>query len=316
MGRIASGFDRPEGSSVQTHLKAILQEPRLQVIRVADRDTNRAQSEAERFGVAARVMSPQDLLAESMDVLCIASPDGTHLDYLRAIEGKVHVVLCEKPLEGRLSDRLEVLADFERRGLTLAVHHLRRWIPNLGQWMARARAGEFGRVLSGTGHYTRGLRHNGIHAFDLLAGFIGAEVAEVRPIGEGIADREADDLTRSLMMTFRTSGGNVPVMLHGVDGRVQTVFSLDIRFEKARVLVYDDAGIRAELHRPCELPLEQFAPELRAEVTFHDDPPQLMAAVWRNIADHLECGTPLACAGREALAGYDLADAVERGLAA
>jgi predicted dehydrogenase len=316
MGRISSGFDRPDGPGVQTHLKAILREPRLQVVGVADRDADRAQTEISRFGVAAQVVSPQDLLRRSLDVLCIASPDGTHLDYLRAIEGTVRVALCEKPLEGRASERLATLADLERRGSTLVVNHLRRWIPDLREWMAEARAGEFGRALSGTVHYTRGLRHNGIHAFDLLAGFIGTDVAEVDPIGEGIADREADDLTRSLLITVRTSEGSVPIALHGVDGRVQTVFALDIRFEKARVSVYDDAGIRAELHRPCKLPLEQFAPELRAATVFHDDPPRLMAAVWRNIADHLQHGTPLACAGRAALAGYDLVDAVERRLAA
>ena len=316
LGRIGSGFDGRDGPDVQTHLKAILQEPRLHLVSVADRDADRARNEVDRFGVAARVMSPQDLLREYVDILCVATPDGTHLEYLRSINGGARVVLCEKPIEGRSSERLAALAGLERRGSTLVVNHLRRWVPGLGEWMAKARGGEFGRVLSGAVHYTRGLRHNGIHGFDLLAGFIGTEVTVTGSIGEGIADYERNDLTRSLMLTFRTKDGSAPVVLHGVDGRVQTVFSLDIRFERARVLVYDDAGIRAELHRPCKLRLEQFAPELRVETTFHDDPPRLMAAVWCNIADHLECGTPLACAGREALTGYDLIDAVEGGLAA
>jgi hypothetical protein len=94
------------------------------------------------------------------------------------------------------------------------------------------------------------------------------------------------------------------------------VFSFDIRYEKARIAVYDEAGIRAELHRPTELGLEGFAPELRRAVSFHDDPPHLIGAVWRNIADHLEQGTPLTCAGRNALAAYDLVDDVEARLAA
>lgn len=316
MGRIASGFDRPDGLEIQTHVKAILQDPRFEIAYVADRVVERARSEAKRFGLNSRVLSPEDAASTATDVLCIASPDGTHSGYARNSNGSLRVVLAEKPLEGTRAERLDTLSALERRKCALVVHHQRRWIPGLAGWMAAAKAGEFGRPLSVTGCYTRGLRHNAVHAFDLLAGFIGTNLVSARSIGPGIADRDPDDLTRSAILMLRHNETEVPVTLHGVDGRVQTVFTLDIRFERARVLVFDEAGIRAELYRPAELALEGFAPELRRAVSFHDDPPKLMAAVWRNIADHLEDGTPLACAGIDALAAYDLVDAVEAGLSA
>lgn len=191
------------------------------------------------------------------------------------------------------------------------MHHQRRWIPALADWMAQGSSGAFGKPLSVTGHYTRGLRHNGVHFFDLVAGFLGTDVAWVKRLGEGIADRDAEDLTQSLVMMLRHKGAKIPLALYGTDGRVQTVFSFDVRYERARLAVFDQAGIRAELHRPADLGLDGFAPELRPALSFHDEPPHLIGVVWRNIADHLERGAPLTCAGRGALAAYDLVDAVE-----
>ena len=316
MGRIASGFDRFDGPEVQTHMKAIMREPRLKIAYVADVAPERACCEAQRFKLEARVVSPEEMLGATMDVLCIASPDGTHLNYLTSLKGRARLILTEKPLEGTKAERAEALANLEARGSALVVHHQRRWIPQLNEWMFAAKAGAYGRAASATVHYTRGLRHNGVHALDLIAGFVGTDVRDVCAIGQGIADLNPRDLTRSLLLTLGDGNAELPVMLYGVDGRIQTAFAVDIRFEKARVVVYDEGGIRAELHRAADIGVEGFAPELRRAVLFHDDPPALMTAVWRNIADHLERGTALACVGRDALAAYDLADAIEARLAA
>lgn len=315
MGSIASGFDKPEGAEIQTHVKAISLDPRLTLSCVADRNADRARGELVRYGLNARVLSPDEMLSENLDVLCIASPDGSHISYLEAFTGQARLFLCEKPLEGKQADRLGVLSSLESRAATLVMHHQRRWIPGLSDWMAQASAGALGKPLSATGHYTRGLRHNGVHFFDLVAGFLGTDVVWAKRLGEGIADRNAQDLTQSLVMTLNRNGVDVPVTLYGTDGRVQTVFSFDIYYEKARVSIFDQAGIRAELHRPADLGIDGFAPELRPVALFHDDPPHLIGAVWRNIADHLEQGRPLKCAGGDALLAYDLVDEVEAWLA-
>lgn len=316
MGRIASGFDRPDGSEVQTHVKAVLREPRLRIVCVADTVPERARSEAQRFGLDARVVSPEEMLSAAVDVLCIASPDGTHLSYLKSFKGSARIVLTEKPLEGTTVERAAVLEGLEARGCALVVHHQRRWIPRLNEWMSAAKAGAFGQPLSATIHYTRGLHHNAVHALDLLAGFVGMDVRDAHAIGQGIADLDRRDLTRSLLLMLGNGNVELPAMLYGVDGRVQTVFAVDVRFEQARVIVYDESGMRAELHQPADVNVEGFAPELRRTVSFHDDPPALIADVWRNIADHLQSGAPLACSGRDALAAYDLADAIEARLGA
>lgn len=316
MGRIAAGFDAPGDLAIRTHVKAILGEPRLQITQVADRDTTRAKAEAARFGLDAKVVLPEEILKADLDVLCIATPDGSHSDYCRALSGQVRLVLAEKPLEGDRAARAAMLSLLRSRGTTLVVHHQRRWIPNVVEWMNEAGAGGFGKPLSVVIYYTRGFRHNGIHALDLVAGFVGSEVASAGPLSDAIVDYAAADKTLSLLFTLKHPEGLVPATMFGIDGRKQTAFSVDIRFERARVSIFDEAGVCAELHRLSSVDLGDFAPELRSVSRFRDNPPRLLCDVWGNIADHLEHGKSLACADRNVLAAYDLADAIEARLPA
>ncbi len=311
MGRIGAGLDRPEGREINTHVKAIMAEPRLILTHVADRDADLARKEAARFGVHAQVVAPEAIVTADIDALCIATPTGTHLEYLeRAGNGKARVILVEKPLEGDSWRRSAAMDALAVRGATVAVNHFRRWIPGLSDWIADARSGGFGRALHAIVAYDRGLHNNGAHAFDLIAAFIGAKVMNVVELAPPIADLSIDDGTHTLCVMLATETGEVPLIMLGCDGRVQSVFSVDMRFERARVMVFNQRGVRAELYQLGEAGVPGFAQELTPTMQYHDEPPHLLARVWRNVADHLDTGISLACAGTETLAAYDLADAI------
>lgn len=314
MGRIACGFDAPQGAAITSHVKAILAEPRLRLVAVADVDEARAKAEAARFSLAADVLLPETLLARKLDALVIATPDGTHADYARRA-AHARLVVVEKPLEGDAMARRTVVAEVEARDGTVVINHLRRWIPGLNGWMAAAQAGDFGAPVSVSAHVSRGYRHNGIHAADLIAGFLAPRVVMARQVGQSIADFSAEDATRTILAELASAFGAVPVLFVGVDGRVQTAFSVDIRFEKARVVIEDEDGVQARLYRPHPVGAAGFADELRLAESYIDNPPRLMAEVWRNIADHLDNGAPLASSGMASLAGYGLLDALEGAMA-
>ena len=313
MGRVAAGFDAPAGPAIRTHLKGILADPRFELACVADIDQGRARAELARFKVKAEIAAPEALALAALDVLCIASPDDTHLDLAqRAAGGRSRVVLVEKPLGGAPAQQSALAERLAARGATLAVNHTRRWIPNVANWIAEAKSGGFGRPMSGVVHYSRGLRHNGIHAFDLIGAFFGTHVSGVKTIAPAIEDFDGSDPTRSLVVTLAADPGHIPVVLLGIDGRIQSEFSVDLRFEKARVHIFDRDGIRAEVHRPADSGFDGFAQELRPVGVFHDDPPRLFGTLWSNIADHLDGKGSIACAGMDGLLGYELMDRVVR----
>src|SRR5262245_50865552 len=258
-------------------MKAILAEQRLIITHIGDQDRQKAFDAARRFGINAKIVEPNAVAVADVDALCIASPDGTHLSYAqRAADGPARVVLVEKPIEGTREARNALAARLAARGAALAVHHQRRWIPGLADWIGQARGGEFGEPLSATVHYTRGFRHNGVHALDIVAAFLGTQVDSVVVIADSIADYSKDDRTRSLLVSIRSGARKVPLAMFGVDGRVQTAFSVTLTFERAKVVVFDEGSSHAELHRPAELEIAGFAPELRTTVRFADDPPRLL----------------------------------------
>lgn len=311
MGNVAAGYDKLGSGMARSHVAGILSDPRLMIALVSDIDRDKAAAEVRRFSIAAEVVGADELLTADLDVLCIATPDGTHLDFLqRAAAGRMRMVLVEKPVDGSRAQRQAVLAALAARGKALAVNHTRRWIPGMTQWISNAREGKYGRPLSAVVRYNRGLRHNGIHAFDLIGAFVGTQVENVASLADSIADYSAQDLTRTLQITLRHPGGQVPLSVFGVDGRVQTIFEVDILFERARIVVTDDAGAVARLYETRPGDYEGFAPELRLSENYHDSRQRLFADVWRNVADHLETGAALAGGGADMFAGYDLLDEI------
>lgn len=311
MGRIAVGLDNPGDDAITTHLKAVLSDRRLALVAAADTDTDRAARELARFDVPFAPISPEELLKTPMDVVCISTPDGTHLDYLdRLSDRNLKLVLVEKPLESDRVRRTVVFRKLEARGIKLVVHHTRRWIPQLASWVAAGRAGDYGAPVSAVMTYNRGLRHNGIHALDLVGAFLGLEVEGGARFGQTYEDFSAQDPTMSGTIQVRHPSGNVPLLIVGVDGRKLSAFEVDLRFDRARVRIFDEGGVRAELYRPgASTP--GFAAELTLADCFIDVPAAMLKLVWSNIADYLESGEPLRCEGQAALATYDLVDDID-----
>lgn len=314
VGNIGAGWDVPGDAAVATHLKACLADSRFDLAMMCDVDPARAVAEKQRYEATAQLVDVRTILAEKLDVLCIATPDETHLEYAFACNARV--VLVEKPVGGTGDERRRLLAAIRERGGILTVHHQRRWIPGLEAFLAAARLGEFGRPVSGVVHYTRGLRHNGVHAFDLVAAAFGISIDSIQPLGMPHIDRDSCDPTSSFLLALSTTGGSVPVLCVGVDGRRQTAFSVDMRFEMARIVIDDENGIRATFYRPQPIPLPGYAPELRAQEGFRDSPPRLVASVWRSIGEYLEGAGKPPCSDESMLAAYELTDAIEAALGA
>lgn len=316
LGKIGAGFDAPDDALVRTHLKAIMREPRLSIAALSDLDPARAERERARFKIEAPVLAPDAALAADVDAVCVATPDGTHGPLaMQALRAGARVVVCEKPIEGDETSRAALAAQAHARGRAFVVNHSRRWIAPLETWAQAARAGDYGAPRSAVVHYNRGFRHNGTHALDILAACLAPAVVNARHLASPLVDLAQDDPTLSLAVTLRASGVELPLVMLAVDGRVQSAFSVDIRFDAARIVVEDIDGVRAALHRPAPTAYAGYAPELQVDASYVEEPPGLIGALWKNVADHLETGTPLRVAGDDALAVYRLADDIQRSLA-
>lgn len=300
LGRIACGYDRPDGPSVQTHIKACLADPRLSLTYISDSNPIRARTVKEDWNLAAEIVAPEDFFTRDIDIACISTPNETHLAMLaKAVGHPPRLILCEKPLGRDPKAAQAAVVQIERAGSTIAVNMLRRWIPGLSKWMELARTGKLGCPVGANVIYSGGFWNNGAHAVDLLSAFFGEEATAAKRWGAPIADRSAQDPTISLFATC----GTAPLWIQGVDGRVQTVFAVELLFERGRIRINDEDGIKAQLDLPAALNTAGYAPELRFAEGFHDKPATLMTRVWSNLADHLLTGVPVASSATATLAG-------------
>jgi UDP-N-acetylglucosamine 3-dehydrogenase len=116
------------GGIAHAHLRAIGQEPRVELIAVADTDSERAQACAAKYGSRA-VHASWDALYEEpgIDAVVLCLPHDVHAPAaIRALESGKHV-LVEKPIATTLDDADAMIEAAGRAGRVLMVGHMTRF---------------------------------------------------------------------------------------------------------------------------------------------------------------------------------------------
>ena len=301
LGQIAQGYDEPTGPGISTHLKACLADPRLRVAWISDTDGGKAVEVRRRWNLSIDIVDPNNAPSRTVDIVCIASPDITHSQWVeRFLSGVPRLILCEKPLVGSADRARELIFRAETAGAALVVNFMRRWIPGVASWLAAGASGEFGVPTEARLTYCRGLRHNACHGLDLIGAVLGDSIMSVSRASDCIDDFGEVDPTVSAAIEVQSKGRRVPVVIIGVDGRRRFAFDVEIVFETSRMRVWNEDGIRIQISGA--------GPQALTE--FHDKPARHMQCVWRNLADNLLDNTPLLCRAAETLPGAVLIDAV------
>jgi predicted dehydrogenase len=165
------------------------------LVAIVDRDGERAQETARRFG--AEALSDYRPLFGKVDAVSIAVPTGAHFEVARAcLENGIHV-LIEKPIAETLEQADELIALAERNGLVLQVGHLQRFFLEriaIGRLIDRPLYIESTRIAPfkprGTDvGVTLDLM---IHDIDLILAMVKADVVSVDAVGAPIVSTEED----------------------------------------------------------------------------------------------------------------------------
>jgi xylose dehydrogenase (NAD/NADP) len=104
----------------------------VDVVAVASRDSQRAATFAERWGIERAYGSYDELLADdSIDAVYVPLPNALHHAWsLKALQAGKHV-LCEKPYSRRPADVEEAFAEADGRGLVLSEGFMYRYHPQI-----------------------------------------------------------------------------------------------------------------------------------------------------------------------------------------
>ncbi|HEY7991382.1 MAG TPA: Gfo/Idh/MocA family oxidoreductase [Stellaceae bacterium] len=130
------------GKQGRRHLAAFARLPAVDGLVVADADDTRTVAAACDNGAVA--VPVDDVFADEIDAVVIATPTATHLSLARrAFESGMHV-LCEKPFGADPVAARGLAADAAAKGLVGRVGYLYRFAPSIAA--ARARVRDIGEV--------------------------------------------------------------------------------------------------------------------------------------------------------------------------
>ncbi|MDR3400893.1 MAG: Gfo/Idh/MocA family oxidoreductase [Chthoniobacter sp.] len=250
-GKIGWEFQDDPGAArfgVCTHVAAWNALDNVRLVAVADAHSQKAQRCATRWQVPFAYQDVGELLRGAQpEIVSIATPDESHFSVAReCLEyPSVRVVLVEKPLATTFAEASQLDALARSLGKIIVVNYSRRFCPVYQSVRRQIQTGSYGATQLARVVYTKGVRHNGSHALDLMQYWFG----DVK-LGDAQApswNAGADDCFDPPMNVTFSLPGRGEGMLHNLPYQQYTLFELDLCFESAR-LVFTDGGDVLETH--------------------------------------------------------------------
>ena len=332
------------GAIARDHGRQLREVAGLELRGVSDLSPGRrAQAEGD-FGVAAHA-SVDDLFADSsIELVVVGTPPSTHAEIvLAALAAGKHVV-CEKPFALRLADVDRMLAAAQGADRTLTVYQSRRWDPDFVAFRRAVESGTVGRpfhlesFIGGYGHPCSYWHSHepisggtifdwGSHYFDWTLLLFRERVATVSAVAQTVVWRDvtnsdhvnvdlrfADETQASFLHSDIAAALKPKWYLLGTGGAIVGDWrresiagrgTMDELIEDS--LAPADSPARLSIHRP------------NGEGGVNEEhialPRRVRNGFYRNLADHLLLGEPLAVPPEEARRNIAVMEAAARSIA-
>jgi len=289
-GKIGAFFDQPGSENILTHAHAFFIHPGFKLLGFVDSNVEQAQKATSIWGGVYFNNLDEALHKHRVDVVCLAVPDEYHYPYLQELAHQnIKIIFAEKPLTKTLPEALEIKQLYSSLPISVQLNYSRRFVPEIIRLRNNIKDGLYGRYLSGTGYYGKGLLHNGSHMLDLLLSLLG-NVSDYLLTGV-IDDFYEDDPSVSAVLTMSEGA---PFFLQSIDCRAYTIFEMDLLFERRRVRLID-SGFVIEEYEIRESPV--FA-GYKNPVMASEQKTSLGRSIYHaaeNIYQHLNKGDVLLC---------------------
>lgn len=219
------------GAITEKHIEAVNTIENAEVLALYNPDTESVQKAVKKFNFPVYSDMNEFLNQTGLDVICICTPSGLHLEpAIAAVKAGKHV-LVEKPLEINLSRVDKLIRACEENRVKLAVIFQNRFSEDYIRLKEAVRCGEFGRLLMGNAYinwfrepeyYSQSvwkgtllgdgggaLINQGIHTIDLLLDLMG-EVSQVYgQVQTTLYPIEGEDLGAAMVNFKNGAMGNI-----------------------------------------------------------------------------------------------------------
>jgi predicted dehydrogenase len=236
-------FDSPlNPDRVLTHAHAFYKHPEIELYGIIDKDIVRACQAGAKWSAtyASNAANITEVLNAfgPFDIISVCTDTSTHFEIVEKIsvsDNRPKVLIVEKPCGQNSRECKSIIEMCEETGIKLIVPYIRRFIPELRAIKSIIDCAEV--VYAANIYYNRGLLRDGCHAIDFASYLFGRvefmDVLHAQPI----ADYSADDLTRGIVLVMDRCK---QVVMHPVDGRVGSIFEMDIITNAGRYRLIDN----------------------------------------------------------------------------
>ena len=199
-------IDYPGSPNILTHCNAIDRHMACELMAIVDPDSKQLMKAKEKWNPLFAVNSYSDLIQgqKTPDIVVVAVPTEYHTDVLvEVFNHPVHpkLIIAEKPFCSNLKDAKGMLELYKKHNVPIAVDYIRRYATKYQEIKRQFDNGDFGKAQNVRVLYTRGLRHEGCHALDLLRFFFGKYKGNYESDVE-IIDRDENDPTIELISCY------------------------------------------------------------------------------------------------------------------
>jgi len=255
----SDNIDYPGSPNILTHANAVKRHPRTELLALIDTDKEKAKKAFIKWNPKT-VAGSFNLLKQSgyevPDIAIIAVPTETHYEilhqiYINNVNKMPKLIIAEKPFCSELNQARSIAESYSDLGIPIVIDYIRRYAQGYKDIKKQIDFGAFGKTLNCRVLYTRGMKHEGCHALDLMRYFFGEcnriatnEIYDCLFTGEGknlfgkaIIDRDEKDPTEFECYGFEKCDH---VVFMPCDGRKYGIFEVDICFEKCRLRFIDN----------------------------------------------------------------------------
>lgn len=303
-------MDDPRNPLILTHAHGYKACEGFEIVGFVDPNLDKAEAASARWGGAAFESIAKLFETQSVDVISVCLPDELHYATLMALAEKpAKFIFLEKPAVRTPAEADEVRTLYGELPVRVQVNYTRRFVPEIRRIRETIRSGGYGKFLTGTGYYGKGLLHNGSHMVDLLQFLVG-EVGSVSKISE-ITDFYEHDPSVSALLTMHSGGY---FYLCHIDSRKFHIFELDLTFENKRIRICELGTIIEEYSVGDDRLFEGYR-TLNKDAEFPTQHSKAMYHAIANIRNNLDRNEPLVCTLEESLETVKTCSRIMRGRA-
>lgn len=220
-----------------SHFQAFHGHPEFDVIFGLDQDEKKLDLARNKFGQRCKLYRSIDQVEKWPDVLVLASIPQVNKKLIQELKSKskVKLFIVEKPFWTNEMESEESIFNDPR----ILINYPRKYLPQFFEARNLVQQESFGKALGIHCWYSKGLRNNGSHIFDLIGYLFNSHKFDNIHVFQVQDDHTIEDKSVGFSAHLQLNNYSVPVVFQCANENNYSLIECDLLFEKKRMRLHN-----------------------------------------------------------------------------